>query len=75
MRKADIVIAMSGEYVYSIKQGHKKGAIVILERGAMHVLEQQKILSNNPNGKSPYSKLSISRELSGYKLSDYQVLM
>lgn len=71
MRKADIVIAMSGEFVYSLRQGHKKGAKVILERGAMHVLEQQKILSNNPSGKSPYTKLSINRELKGYDISDY----
>ena len=71
MRKADIVIAMSGEFVYSLKQGHKKGAKVILERGAMHVLEQQKVLSSNPSGKSPYTKLSIRRELKGYTISDF----
>ena len=70
MRKADIVIAMSGEFVYSLKRGKKMGATVILERGAMHVLEQQGILNKN-NGKSPYSQLTVNRELKGYSIADY----
>jgi starch synthase len=73
MRKADIVIAMSGEFVYALKKAKQKGEIVILERGSKHIIEQQKILENIPSLKSkkPVPNINIKRELEGYNIADY----
>lgn len=73
MRKCDLLIAMSGNYVYTLKQAKKMGAIVILERGSKHILEQKRILESNPalKGKKPVPDINVKRELLGYELADY----
>ena len=73
MRKADIVIAMSGNYVFSLKKAKKSGAIVILERGSKHILEQKKILDSIPSlkGRTNVPEMNVQRELKGYQLADY----
>lgn len=73
MRKADIVIAMSGNYVFSLKKAKESGAIVILERGSKHILEQKKILDTIPSlmGKTNVPEMNVKRELQGYQLADY----
>lgn len=73
MRKADVVIAMSGVFYYSLKVAQKKGSLVILERGSKHILEQKRILETIPSlqGKKPISDFDVKRELKGYQLADY----
>lgn len=73
MRKCDILIAMSGSFLYSVKKAKRQGAIVILERGSKHILEQKRILEEIPSlkGKKPVPDLNVKRELSGYELADY----
>lgn len=73
MRRCDIFIAMSGNYVYSLKKAKKKGAIVILERGSKHILEQKRILESIPSlkGTKPVPDINVKRELEGYELADY----
>lgn len=50
MRKCDICISLTG-YVYAPRIAQKKGAIIIMERGSKHILEQKKILEKNPHKK------------------------
>lgn len=73
MRKCDVLIAMSGNYVYTLKKAKKMGAIVILERGSKHILEQRRILESNPalKVKKPVPDINVKRELEGYELADY----
>ena len=73
MRRCDIFIAMSGNYVYSLKKAKKEGAIVILERGSKHILEQKRILESIPSlrGTKPVPDFNVKRELEGYELADY----
>lgn len=73
MRRCDIFIAMSGNYVYSLKKAKKKGAIVILERGSKHILEQKRILESIPSlkGTKPVPDFNVKRELESYELADY----
>ncbi len=73
MRRCDIFIAMSGNYVYSLKKAKKKGAIVILERGSKHILEQKRILESIPSlkGTKPVPDFNVKREIEGYELADY----
>ena len=44
MRKCDICIAMSGNYILTPKKAKKQGALVIIERGSKHIVEQKAIL-------------------------------
>lgn len=73
MRRCDVCIAMSGSFLYSLKRAKSGGAIIFLERGSKHILEQKKIL----DAFLPVNKVSnkyntaITRELSGYEIADY----
>lgn len=73
MRKCDVLIAMSGNYVFTLKQAKHNEAIVILERGSKHILEQKRILEAIPSlkGKKPVPDINVKRELEGYGLADY----
>lgn len=73
MRKCDIVIAMSGDFVYSLQKAKRQGGIVILERGSKHILEQRRILESIPSlkGKKPIPNTNVKRELKGYAIADY----
>jgi alpha-maltose-1-phosphate synthase len=73
MRKCDILIAMSCNYLFTLKVAKRKGAIVILERGSKHILEQKRILDEIScrEGLQTIPKFSIRRELKGYEVSDY----
>lgn len=73
MRKCDVVIAMSGDFVRSLRKCKKWGAIVIVERGSTHILEQKKILESIPSlkGNNPIPDFNVKRELVSYELADY----
>jgi glycosyltransferase involved in cell wall biosynthesis len=72
MRKADVLIAMSGEFNRSMKKAKKDGAIIICERGSKHILDQKHILDANPLVKvSPISNENVDRELKSYEIADY----
>jgi len=73
MRKCDVLIAMSGDFLYAVRRAKKDGALIILERGSKHILEQRKILENIPSlkGKKPVPDINVKRELEGYQLADY----
>lgn len=73
MRKCDILIAMSGTFVYAVEKAKKQGSVIILERGSKHILEQKKILESIPSlkGKKPVPDINVKRELKGYELADY----
>lgn len=73
MRRCDILIAMSGYFVYAVEKAKKRGSIIILERGSKHILEQKKILESIPSlkGKKPVPDINVKRELQGYELADY----
>lgn len=73
MRKCDILIAMSGSFVYAAEKAKKGGSIIILERGSKHILEQKRILESIPSlkGKKPVPDINVQRELKGYELADY----
>lgn len=49
MRKCDICIAMTGDFVYAPKVAKRKGAIIIYERGSKYIMEQKKILESIPS--------------------------
>lgn len=73
MRRCDVLIAMSGSFVYAVEKAKKQGSIIILERGSKHILEQKKILEYIPSlkGKKPVPDVNVKRELKGYELADY----
>lgn len=74
MRRCDICIAMSGSFLFAIKQAKKRGAIVILERGSKHILEQKKILDEIKKIQpQTYTvpDINVKRELEGYQIADY----
>lgn len=73
MRKCDVLIAMSGSFVYAVEKAKKQGAIIILERGSKHILEQRRILESIPSlqGTKPVPDINVKRELEGYVLADY----
>ncbi len=73
MRKCDILIAMSGAFVYAVEKAKKQGSIIILERGSKHILEQKRILESIPSlkVKKPVPDINVRRELKGYELADY----
>lgn len=70
LRKADIVIAMSGVFCKTLEKAKKQGAILIVERGSKHILEQKKILDAIAGGKS-VPEFDIKRELHDYKIADF----
>lgn len=73
MRKCDVCIAMSGSFVRTPRKAKKQGAIVIIERGSKHIMEQKRILDAIPSNKGkvtvPY--WHIPREIEDYDLADY----
>lgn len=73
MRKCDVCIAMSGSFLYAPKVAKKKGAMVILERGSKHILEQKRILESIP-GWGKFNEWNVKRELEGYEVADYIAL-
>lgn len=71
MRRCDVFIAMSGRFVYAIKRAQHQGAIVILERGSKHILDQKRILDSVPGKRKTVSDFDVKRELQGYQIADY----
>lgn len=73
MRHCDVLIAMSGDFLYAVKKAKSQGAIIILERGSKHILEQKKILESIPSlkDKEPVPDMNVRRELEGYELANY----
>lgn len=74
MRPCDICIAMSGSFLYAPQRAQRQGAVVILERGSKHILEQKRILDElkkmSPTT-STVPDINVRRELEGYKIADY----
>lgn len=72
-RSSDITIAMSGEFIYSIRKAKRKGSIIIVERGSKHIVDQKRILESIPSlrGKCPVPTFNFNRELECYKIADY----
>ncbi|MBS5528123.1 MAG: glycosyltransferase family 4 protein [Prevotella sp.] len=73
MRKCDICIAMTGDFVYAPRLAKQKGAIIIYERGSKYIMEQKKVLESIPslNGKNPVPAFNVKREIESYELADY----
>lgn len=73
MRKCDVLIAMSGDFVHTVNKAKKKDTIIILERGSKHILEQKKILESIPSlkGTHPVPESNVRRELKDYQNADY----
>lgn len=73
MRRADITIAMSGEFNNSVKKAKERGDIIIIERGSKHILEQKRILESIPTNKSKVviDEDNIKREMNDYANADY----
>ncbi len=73
MRKCDVLIAMSGDFVYSVKIAKQNGSIIVIERGSKHILEQKRILESIPSlqNTKPVPDANVLRELSSYQLADY----
>ncbi len=72
IRKADVLIAMSGEFNRSMNIAKRDGSIIICERGSKHILDQKRILDSNPSIKtSQVSIANVNRELRSYDLADY----
>lgn len=73
MRKCDVCIAMSGSFVRTPRKAKRQGAVVIIERGSKHIMEQKRILDTIPSNKGkvtvPY--WHIPREIEDYDLADY----
>lgn len=72
-RDADVFIGMSGICLQSFRAAKARGSHVILERGSMHVLEQNRILKTMAHAQAksePISQETIRRELEGYEVAD-----
>lgn len=72
MRKCDICIAMSGNYILTLEKAKEQGAIIIIERGSKHIIEQKAILDTilkHPNSSVPM--FNYNRELESYEIADY----
>lgn len=73
MRKCDVCISMSGDFLFAPRMAKRKGATIIIERGSKHILEQRRILESIPSlrGKKPVPDMNVKRELACYELADY----
>ena len=72
MRKADVTIAMSGEFNRSMKKAKRDGSIIICERGSKHIIDQKLILESNPFVRKPQiTESNVKRELMSYELADF----
>ena len=68
MRPCDIYICLGSIYKQSIKAAKWRfNAIVILEWGSKHIIEQLKMFGRL----NDYSQRTLKRELEGYELADY----
>ena len=74
MRKCDVCISMSGVFVRAPKVAKRGGAIIIVERGSKHIVEQKRILdalrSRDENAKT-VPQWHLERELRSYAVADY----
>ncbi len=72
-KDTDVFIALSGGYLRAFEKAKKNGAIVIVERGSKHILEQKRILDAIPSlkGKKNVPEFNIKRDLAGYQIADY----
>ena len=72
MRKCDVCIAMSGNYILTTKKAKKQGAVVIMERGSKHIIEQKAVLDAIKKYEdSPVPEFNYHRELESYQIADY----
>lgn len=73
MRECDVLISLTGSYVTAVKKAKEQGAIIIMERGSKHILEQKRIMENLYKDRSEEAvpKFNLERELKGYELADY----
>lgn len=73
MRKCDVTIAMSGEFIVSLQKAKIQGSTIIVERGSKHILEQKRILESIPTnvGRKPVSDSDVKRELMCYRMAEY----
>lgn len=73
MRKCDVLIAMSGDFIYAPLKAKRQGSIIIIERGSKHILEQKRILESIPSlkGTKPVPDANVKRELKCYEIADY----
>lgn len=72
MRRCDVLIAMSGDYIVSLRVAKRHGSKIILERGSKHILEQKRMLESIPSlkGTDPVPIANVKRELAGYRIAD-----
>ena len=61
MRKCDVCIAMSGSFVAAPRKAKKQGAIVIIERGSKHIMEQKRIVKELGEWLSIIDKIEESK--------------
>lgn len=72
MRKCNICICMSGNYIITPKKAKEQGAVVIMERGSKHVVEQKAVLDAIPGQeKASVPTFNFDRELESYDIADY----
>lgn len=73
MKKCDVLIAMSGLYVSSLKKARANNSVIIIERGSKHILEQREILESisSLRGTKPVPDDHVTRELKSYELADF----
>lgn len=73
MRRCDVLIAMSGSFVYAVEKAKRQGSLIIIERGSKHIVEQRRILESIPSlkGRKPVPDINVKRELKCYELADY----
>lgn len=70
----DVFIGMSGLCVESLKAAKSRGALIVLERGSKHILEQKRILDDlRPTANTPslVPTWAVERELEGYEIADF----
>jgi glycosyltransferase involved in cell wall biosynthesis len=70
LRRCDVFICMSGIYLEAARFAKRRyGASIWLERGSRHILSQLRILAGIAGAERP-SRLTVRRELAGYKVAD-----
>lgn len=74
MKPCDIFIGQSPMHIFALKYAKKKyGAITILERGTIHVLDYINQLKDDPalKGHPVQASSSVKRDLRGYQYPDF----
>lgn len=74
MRRCDVVLSISGSFLYSVRKAKDRGCLVILHRGSKHILEQKRILEAIP-GWGKFNEWNVKRELATYEIADYVALL